>query len=153
MNNHLDKDLLYAMFKFKKATSQISSVSDMRMNEALALAIIDGQCVENEKTLLAREVGETLCITHSAVSQMLTSLEKKGYICRDINEFDKRQYRFSLTEEGRQVTHQMKEQLDRTISIIISRFGEDNTITLTQMLSDFADLLTQVQNENKVDAK
>lgn len=148
MENRIDKNLLSAMFKFKRATSQIECVSDMRMSEALTLAIIGGQCVKTEKTLLSKEIGQMLCITTSAVSQMLTTLEKKGYVCRDINKFDKRQYRFSLTDEGKQVAEEMKVQTDKMIAKIITRFGENKTLALTQLLDDFADTLTDTKNEN-----
>jgi len=147
--NIQNKDLLYAICKFNKVTSQISIDSDMRINEVMVLAIIDGQCVESEKPLLASAVGESLCITHSAVSQIFTSLEKKGYVCRNINESDKRQYRFTLTEQGRQVTNKLKKEVDLLISRIVSRFGDDKTTELTQMLNDFAGLLVQMRSESE----
>ena len=146
---NLNKDLLYALFKFRKAAAQISYDSDLRMNEMMALVIVDSHCAENEKSLLASDVGETLSISHSAVSQMLTSLEKKGYVYRNISEADKRQYRFTLTEKGRNVTYVTKNQIDKTINDVIIRFGEARIITFTQMLNDFACILSQIQDNSK----
>jgi DNA-binding MarR family transcriptional regulator len=145
--NNVDKDLLCAIFKFNKATSQMSNDSFIRMNEVIAMFIIDNHSLESEKSLIASEVGETLCITHSAVSQLLTSLEKKGYVSRNINENDKRQYRFTLTDEGRQVTYKHKDKLNTHVRQIVSRFGENNVKILTQMLNDFSGLLAQMHCE------
>ena len=147
--NNLDKDLLFALLKFRKAAAQIAYDSQIRMNEVMALVIVDKHYIENEKSLLASEIGDALSVTPSAVSQIFTSLEKKGYVYRNISESDKRQYRFTLTEKGRNVTHEAKNQMDRTIGEIISRFGEERIVAFTQMLNDFAWLLTQIQNENK----
>jgi len=149
--NNLSKDLLFALLKFRKAATQISYESEIRMNEIMALVIVDRHRPGDEKSLLASEIGDALCITPSAVSQIFTALEKKGYVYRHISENDKRQYRFTLTERGRDVTYEAKGQMDRTIGLIISRFGEDRMIAFTQMLSDFSGLITQIQNEYKND--
>lgn len=148
MDQELSKKLLCKIFKFKKATAQMSGSSDVSLNEVLAMVMVDNQSEKSEKSLLAAELSETLCITSSAVSQMLTSLERKGFVYRDINVSDKRQYRFMLTGEGRQVTQQMKDEIDRTMSRIILRFGEDKIIEFMEMLDEFSEILTQLQNGN-----
>ena len=147
--NNLNKDLLYALFKFRKAAVHFSIDQDIRLNEVIAMIIVDSQYVKNEKSLLAAELGETLCVTHSAVSQILASLEKKGYVRRTISESDKRQYRFTLTDKGKQVTYEMKKKMDTTIEKIISSFGENKIIALTQMLNEFADHWEQLQDESE----
>ncbi|MFT9057459.1 MAG: MarR family transcriptional regulator [Ethanoligenens sp.] len=147
MDQALSKKLLCKIFKFKKATAQLSSSSGVSLNEVLAMTIVDSQSEKSEKSLLAVQLGETLCITNSAVSQMLTSLEKKGFVYRDINESDKRQYRFMLTNEGRQVTQQMEDEIDRTMRRIILRFGEDRILGFMDMLDDFSEILT-LPNKN-----
>jgi len=149
MDQELSKKLLCKIFKFKKATAQLSCRSDVSLNEVLAMVTVDSQNERSEKSLLAVQLGETLCITSSAVSQMLTSLEKKGFVYRDINASDKRQYRFMLTDEGRQVTQQMKDEIDRTMNRIILRFGEDKILEFMDMLDDFSEILTQIPNENE----
>jgi len=147
--NNLNKDFLFALLKFRKAAAQISYDSEIRMNEVMALVIVDKHRAENEKSLLASEIGDALSITPSAVSQIFTSLERKGYLFRKISESDKRQYRFTLTDKGRDVTYEAKSQMDKTLGAIISRFGEDRMTAFTEMLNDFAGLLTQIQNESK----
>ncbi|MFT8890008.1 MAG: MarR family transcriptional regulator [Ethanoligenens sp.] len=148
MDQALSKKLLCKIFKFKKATAQLSNSSDVSLNEVLAMTIVGSQSGKSEKSLLAAELGETLCITNSAVSQMLTSLEKKGFVYRDINASDKRQYRFMLTNEGRRVTQQMEDEIDKTMRRIILRFGEDRILEFMDMLDDFSEILT-LPNENE----
>jgi hypothetical protein len=43
----------------------------------------------------------------------------------------------------------MKKEVDISISRIISRFGDDKTTELTQMLNDFAELLAQMRSESE----
>ena len=149
--DNLSKNLLYALLKFRKTATQISHDSEIRMNEIMALFIVDTHCEGNEKPLLASEVGDALSVTPSAVSQIFTSLEKKGYVSRNISECDKRQYRFALTGKGRDVTYEAQYRMEKTMGRIISRFGEARIITFTQMLNDFAELMTQIHDECKND--
>jgi DNA-binding MarR family transcriptional regulator len=144
--NNLNNELLHALFKFKKAASQLPCDSNIRMSEVMALAIIDNHCPDKEKPLLASEIGYALSITPSAVSQIFTSLEKKGYVRRDISENDRRQYRFTLTEKGSAVTYKTKSQIDKTVNGIILYFGEDKIRAFTQMLNDFAGHLAELES-------
>lgn len=49
------------------------------------------------------EMAERLDVTPGAVTQMVTRLEKKGYVMRSKSSRDKRQTTLSLTEKGRQL--------------------------------------------------
>ena len=145
----IQRDLLYAIFRLRKTAIKLSNNSDMRINEAMALIMIDAQCMEEERSPLASEVGEMLNISHSAVSQIITALEKKGYVRRNISESDRRQYHFSLTETGKQVAYEMKTKIDMRIDSIIARIGETKITALSQTLNEIADYWTQMQNEEK----
>ena len=145
--NVIQKDLLYAIFKLRKTAIKLSNNSDLRINEVMALIMIDSQCSECDRSPLASEVGEMLSISHSAVSQIITSLEKKGYVCRNISENDKRQYRFTLTETGRHVANEMKLKIDERIGAIVARIGEAKIIALSQTLNEIADYWAQMQND------
>lgn len=49
------------------------------------------------------EMAESLNVTPGAVTQMVTRLEKKGYVLRSKSTKDKRQTTIALTEKGRQL--------------------------------------------------
>lgn len=49
------------------------------------------------------EMAESLNVTPGAVTQMVTRLEKKGYVLRSKSSRDKRQTTIALTEKGRQL--------------------------------------------------
>ena len=144
--DNIQRDLLYAIFKLRKTTMKLSNNSDLRLNEVMSLVMIDSQCSEDEKSPLASEVCEMLSISHSAVSQIITALEKKGYVYRDISLNDRRQYRFSLTEKGRKTAYEMKKEIDEKINAIIARIGEEKIIALSQTLNEIADYWAQMLN-------
>ena len=48
-----------------------------------------------------------LCLSNSRVSKVITAVENKGYIRRNINKNDKRQMCFSLTPGGKEKIQQM----------------------------------------------
>ena len=143
----IQKDLLYAIFKLRKTAIKLSNNSDLRINEVMSLIMIDNQCAEDDTSPLASEVCEMLSISHSAVSQIITALEKKGYVYRNISENDRRQYRFTLTDKGRQVAYEMKNKIDERIDAIIARIGEAKIVAFSQTLNEIADYWAQMQNE------
>lgn len=75
------------------------------------------------------EMAEAMSVTHGAVSQIATRLEKKGYILRRQDANDRRQIVVALTEKGKAFYHEHLEY-DRTEFALIdrdylSRFTDD----------------------------
>ena len=147
MKNTINEKLILAVLKFKKINIDLMSESDVRMNEVVTMLIIDEDSSGSEKTKLISKICEALCITQSAVSQMFASLEKRGYICRNIDQNDKRKFLFALTEKGRQIAHSVKKEADSVLDSIISSYGEDKTLKLIQMLTEFAEVSALVKND------
>ncbi len=140
-------ELITAIFRFKKVNTTILSGKTLRMNEVVAMAMIEDSCLINEGVPLVTAIGEALCITQSAVSQLLATLEKKGYVKRGIHEHDKRKYLFELTEQGQQATKEMMQRTDRVFESLYVRFGNDRLSELVQVLNEYSEIAGQIQNE------
>lgn len=96
---------------------------------------------------LITAIGEALCITQSAVSQLLATLEKKRYVKRGIHEHDKRKYHFELTDEGRQITSDMMSQTDNVFEQLSARLGDGRLQELIKILNAYSEIAEQIQNK------
>ena len=64
-------------------------------------------CLKDGETKSAGMICEYIGLSNSRVSKVITAVENKGYIRRNINENDKRQMCFSLTPGGKEKIQQM----------------------------------------------
>ena len=78
------KDIYKALYQFEKTFAE---VHDITINEAMLLC-----CLKDGETKSAGMICEYIGLSNSRVSKVITAVENKGYIRRNINKNDKRQY-------------------------------------------------------------
>ena len=105
MEQELKGQLIQALLRFKKIGMTYAGGNDIRMGEIFVMKNIEKCCDETNKNINVLDIHNELHITKPAVSQMLSSLEKRGYISRKINTDDRRKIAATLTEEGK---HRLK---------------------------------------------
>ena len=71
------------------------------------------------------------------ISTVLSSLEKKGWVTRDIDSKDRRIIRVNLTDSGREQSHRMIEEMRSAICWIFSQMGERRTREFVDLVSEF----------------
>ena len=81
------KDIYKTLYQFEKTFAE---VHDITINEAMLLC-----CLKDGETKSAGMICEYIGLSNSRVSKVITAVENKGYIRRDINRNDKRQMFFS----------------------------------------------------------
>ncbi|MDD4609105.1 MAG: MarR family transcriptional regulator [Bacteroidaceae bacterium] len=75
--------------------NQLITEYGLSLNEGMALC-----CLSKKEALTSTEIAELLDLTCSNTSKVIKSVEKKGWIHRDLGNDDKRNMFFSLTPEG-----------------------------------------------------
>lgn len=111
----LIKDLYKVLYQFEKSFSDANS---MTINEAMLLC-----CMKDGKQRTAGALCEYIGLSNSRVSKVITSVEQKGLIEREINRDDKRQMIFSLTEAGWEKIREMQ-QKDLHLNCLFSQLQE-----------------------------
>ncbi len=91
---------LSTMIRFKNVGMRFPSRCDIQWSEHLIMEKICRDCGEEKSYINVSEINEKMHISKPAVSQMLNSLEKKGYIIREIDTNDRRKIpSFPILEE------------------------------------------------------
>lgn len=94
------KDIYKALYQFEKDFSDLHHIT---INEAMLVC-----CLKEGERKTAGGICEYIGLSNSRVSKIITSVENKGFISREISPEDKRQMLFCLTESGKEKVRQMQ---------------------------------------------
>ena len=83
------------------------------------------------------QLASALRASSGRISTVLSSLEKKGWVTRDIDSKDRRIIRVNLTDSGREQSHRMIEEMRSAICWIFSQMGERRTREFVDLVSEF----------------
>ncbi len=151
--NHVKHDLIRALMRFKKVALIFPAGVNLHMGELFVLGVVaDGEC-DPEKQNYMSDLHTRLHVSKPAISQILNSLEKKGYLCRAIDKTDRRRIQVKLTDMGQDVTKQMREHIERTFNAIIERVGEEDVETMIRLMNRFAEVSEAVRDEMQQESK
>ncbi|MDR2397396.1 MAG: winged helix DNA-binding protein [Spirochaetaceae bacterium] len=152
MKDALKQDLLRSLFCFKKATVTISHYMSKDDEDGLSIAEISALCCidhgcgktsgQAERTA-HHAMHEILAVTKAAVSQMLGSLEKRGFIWREIDQANRRKIVITLTDRGKAAVDMGEQRRDALLSRVVKRFGEKDAEHFVQLLTRFSDIVDE----------
>ena len=148
MNDECAQDLVHALFCFKKATGAVSRFlagSDgggLSAIELAALGCID-RCDKANRgaadQTAHQSMHKTLSVSKAAVSRILGSLEKRGFIRREPDPDNRRKIIIRVTKKGKSATDKGQKRMDVLMSRIIERFGEKDARNFMGLLERFAE--------------
>lgn len=116
------------------------SKSDISCSELSVLSVV----CENEKLnkkVNVTEIASELKISKSAVSQSIAKLEKKGYVKRKINLFDKKINYISLSEDCLKKYEDKKNIYNCCINKVLVKMGEEDSKELSRLLEKLSDII------------
>ena len=150
MTGTLKEQLVRSIFRFRKIGMTYHLGYDINMSE---IAVMSGIAENDEGTgakVCASDIQSNLYITKPAISQVYGSLEKKGYILREIDTNDRRKILVTLTPKGFEVLKAMKEHSSTLLEAVISRLGQDDTRQLIELFNRFADITEDLKGEKSI---
>lgn len=89
-------------------------------------------------------MSDHLHVSKAAVSQMLGSLERKGYITREPNPDNRREIIVSVTKDGEKRVDEIQRLFDKKTDMFIERFGVEDTKELIRLIEKMTDVLGEV---------
>ena len=134
------------MMQFKKLRMMFTPSCDVHMSELIVMNKIQ-DCAAVRGTVHVSDIQKNSHVSKPAISQMLSTLEKKGYIVREIDVEDRRKIAVSLTSKGREEIAGLKADMDSTFEEIVLRFGESNTKQLLALFGKVLGILEEINSE------
>ncbi len=153
MKHELVNDLAQSLFGLKKLVHSnfgldlINSGITLNFSELSILRIIDKRELIEERHNCTDFIKEFLNISKAGISQATSSLEKKGFITREIDVNNRRKNILNVTEEGKKVLQKQYNLFDERFSKIILELGEENTIKLIETLNSIPQIVQNLNDE------
>jgi len=146
MDQSLVNEFTQMVFRLHKV-KMFNLVHNLNTREVYTIIRINEYKKNINQICLHEELEEHLAVTKSAVSQMISSLEEKGYITREIDKNDRRKFELSITGKGQELLEELRNTMDSVIEKTITRFGENNMRQFIGLFNQFADTLAIVKEE------
>lgn len=143
MNSELKREFLHAMMRFRRAGMPIPPGGNIRMGELIVLSKIPRGGAS------LTEIQNDMFMTKSAVSQLLSDLERRGLVRREVDPLDRRRIAVTLTGEGSGFLSRQRRYADRVMDSTIERLGEANMAELVRLLKLLADVSEQIRRETE----
>ncbi|NCB52771.1 MAG: MarR family transcriptional regulator [Clostridia bacterium] len=147
MDSGLKEELVRSTRRIKKMGMLFTAEGDIHMGEFAVMRAIAGCPNRPIRSVYVSEIQNNVHITKPAVSQILNSLEKKGYVSREMDREDRRKIAVSITPAGQEILIRFRDNFDRMLEAITSRLGEDNTKELVRLLNRLADIAQDLTRE------
>lgn len=144
--DYLEK-YLNAMIRFKNVGMRFPSQCGIQWSELLIMEKICNEYMHDSVCINVSEIQENMYISKPAVSQTLNSLEKKGYIVREIDTQDRRKISVQPTNEGKEVLNRSAMTYDEKIQYLSEQLGQEDMETLLRLLNKLADIVDDMENK------
>jgi DNA-binding MarR family transcriptional regulator len=151
----LKGELMHAMYRFKNVSRHkhgfhnevpcgAHAMHRINMAELIFMQQI-AECEADDayKGTRLSAMSEYLCISKAAVSQMLSSLEKKGFITRETNPENRREIIVHLTKVSEEQIAAHQKVFDEKVDLLIERFGARDTKELIRLVNKLADTIEE----------
>lgn len=132
------EDLANALLQGRRAISQVLNSDEMPIAEFVAMSAIEKNDESSEENIYADDLRASLFISKPAVSQMMKSLESRGFINRTINPKNRRKLTVTLTQAGREALFKTQAHYKGVLSDIIAAFGEEKSRKMVQLFIEFS---------------
>ena len=98
--------------------------------------------------IISSEIARRLNITRSAVSQLVTKLEKRGIVKRMAAPTDGKIFYVVLTESSLAVFKRQCDEVNELINRVVEEFGQDKIDRLIELSEEFAALFNKLRKES-----
>ena len=108
---------------------------------------------EAGKQIISSEIARRLNITRSAVSQLVTKLEKRGVVERMPSPTDRKIFYVVLSESSLNVFKQQCDEANKLINRVVEGFGQEKIDRLIELYEEFASVFDRVRLESEKEKK
>jgi DNA-binding MarR family transcriptional regulator len=131
----LAEEFLQQMRSFRRFNPQ-QKINESMHGEAFVLHHI----TRNSEQIIPSEISSAMGISGARIAAALNSLEKKGYIIRQIDPIDRRRILVTPTDKGREQEEANRRKLVETIEKMLRMLGENDAKEYIRISRKIAEL-------------
>ena len=151
MESELKKKFMQAIFRFRKAGMDFPKMADLNMTEFFVMNGLAKNIFAKGQSVDLSQIQCHTHVTKAAISQLFTSLAKRGYIVRETDTGNRRRITVALTPRGQEILALSQQEADRTLEKILLRLGEEKALQLVSLLNELSDIKDSIKRERAAD--
>ena len=153
MESSRTRDIIQAMTKLKEFNMSFNLIDGVSFREFKVLRMVNSyvsdEFTDNQNGIKVTALSELLCVSKSALSQILSILEDKGLIERTMTKSDRRVVYVSLTELGREKLKKSFENINRVVDRIFEKMGDEDTELLIRLMNKVSSIIREIGETTK----
>lgn len=146
MDDDIKAQLLIAIQRLRKPIL-LSYFAELDLTTISLMKSIEDNSRDSDHNIYMFDLQDELRISRGAISQMASSLEKKGYLVRETDKNNRRKQIVTLTAEGREAMQQAEAEFDTVLTVFLTRLGEDDTHEMVRLFNRFADIAEEMKQQ------
>ncbi len=121
--------------------------TDINCSELKVLGVLyDFQ--KEESKINVTELANILKITKSAASQLITKLEKKGLVKRNLNLFDKKINYISINKEAIETYEKKRKEYEEVVDNVVTKMGDNDCKELSRLLNKLSNIIYKLGKDD-----
>lgn len=133
--------LLRAFAKYRNLKFKFKKVDGVKHSEVGFLHVLDRHLLIKESALKkggvrASEVSKFMMISKPTTTQMVNSLEEKGYITRVMDKNDRRAVRINITDKGRKIVEKSEDEFNKLLYGLADYLGDEKNNELAGLVEE-----------------
>ncbi|MDF2865640.1 MAG: transcriptional regulator, MarR/EmrR family protein [Clostridia bacterium] len=137
-SNELIEELIETFRNFKKIKlKQVSNCGEFTHNEKMILFILKD--ISKDSRVSLSTLRGRMKLAPSTITPIITLLEEKGLIERNIDKTDRRNIFLQISPKGEEFTEKIQIEIKNEMSKYIEYIGEDDTKQLIRLISKTTD--------------
>ena len=151
MESDLKRKFMQALFRFRKSGMDLPKMADINMTEFFVMHGLAENMFGKDQSVDLSQIQFHTHVTKAAISQMFTSLAKRGYIIRETDTSNRRRITVTLTRHGKEILALSQQEADKMLDKILLRLGEEKALQLVSLLNDLSDISDSIKQECRAD--
>lgn len=145
--NEYAKKLMRAFTQFRKIHWKPPHIHDLKPSEFRVLHTVKISFIDdNEDGLMVSQISDRLCVARPTVTQLVNSLQKKGFLEKKTDENDGRVVRIHLSEKGKVMAKQGADEFYRLFKGLAEHLGPEKSDELAGLLAETFDYFENTQH-------
>lgn len=148
MISNTNDDFLHSLFLLRSLLSsefgKKNNPNDLNMQEYSLMH----KLASNDNNTDLTVIREYLAVTKASVSQMLSSLEKRGMLIRQIDPANRRNLIVILTPEGKKQLQLKQIQVENRFDQLLEKLGEPDAKQFIHLINKMNNILSMEMEEN-----
>lgn len=128
--------LLRSFSQFRKIHWKPPHVKDIKPSEFMVLHAVKHSYLDGGNGLMVSDISNILKIARPTVTQLVNSLQKKGFLDKYKDENDKRVVRINLSEKGKSLAKQGADEFYKRFEGLAEYLGDQKSLELANLLQE-----------------